>query len=92
MITELIPEFHKHIPLDLVDGVLYISYEYSTGIHLCPCGCKNKIVTPFGPNDWNWFALGESMGIKISITPSISNYQLPCKTHYYITENKVKMC
>jgi hypothetical protein len=25
---------------------------------------------------------------KVSFTPSIGNYQLPCKSHYIITKNK----
>ena len=40
------PEFVEFIPENLKPGVLYISIEYSTSSHLCPCGCGQKVITP----------------------------------------------
>ncbi len=73
------------IPDTLEQNTLYISRQYGTAIHLCACGCGAKTVTPLGDNDWK---LIEKDGL-VSLTPSIGNFQFPCKSHYYITDNKV---
>ena len=36
-------KFVKYIPDEIKEDVLYISYEFNTAIHLCACGCKNKV-------------------------------------------------
>lgn len=73
--------------VDLIDELeeckIYISKIYNTSVHLCLCGCKNKVVLPFNSNGWN---LKES-DKGISITPSIGNYNFDCKSHYIITNN-----
>ena len=74
------------IPLTLEQGKLYISRKYHTAIHLCACGCGNRTVTPLGPNEWS---LRESEG-KVTLRPSIGNFEFPCKSHYYITDNTIE--
>lgn len=78
----------ERIPHKLKDGILYICLECQVAIHLCACGCKEKIVTPLGENGWK---LVYENG-KLSLSPSIGNFQIPCKTHYYITDNNVEWC
>lgn len=77
--------FVKLIPDQIEEGVLYISIEYATAIHKCVCGCKNDVVTPFSPTDWQLTYDGET----ISLYPSIGNWNFECKSHYWITNNKI---
>lgn len=80
-------KFVNSIPTALEQGVLYISMEYSTAIHLCVCGCGNEVVTPFSPTDWRITFDGET----VTLDPSIGNWNYPCQSHYYIDHNKIRM-
>ncbi len=79
-------EFVEYIPPDLEDGVLYVSIPYATAVHLCACGCGNKVVTPISPAQWQLLYDGKS----VSLTPSIGNWQFPCHSHYWIRRDKIK--
>jgi len=83
--TILTHEFVEFIPDVLKDRTIYVSIKYATAIHKCCCGCGNKVVTPLSPNDWKLVFDGES----ISIYPSIGNWGLVCKSHYWIRDNRV---
>ena len=40
---------------DLAENTLYISLEYGTCTHLCPCGCGNPIALPLNkPHGWSF--------------------------------------
>ncbi len=80
-------KFVEHIPEVIEEGILYISVEHYVAIHLCTCGCKNKVVTPISPTDWKL----TYDGISVSIYPSIGNWNFNCKSHYWITNNKVEI-
>jgi hypothetical protein len=69
----------------MVQDTIYISKEYKTISHLCLCGCGNEVVTPIHKAGWN---LTMDITGRISLTPSIGNYNLECKSHYIITNNK----
>ncbi len=88
-IETLIPIFCEFIPVDLKPGVIYISREYRTAIHLCCCGCGEKSVTPWNPetetNPHEW-KLTENRDL-VTLVPSILNQG--CQAHYFIRENKV---
>lgn len=78
----------KYLPNDLESGILYVSKKYGVVGHLCPCGCGNKVITPLDPFEWS---------IKInngeaSLFPSIGNWQLECKSHYWIQKGKIIWC
>ena len=79
-------KFVKNVPDKLEDGIVYISIEYSSIIHKCCCGCGKEVVTPLSPNDWKLIFDGKT----ISLYPSIGNWGLDCKSHYWITNNKVE--
>lgn len=79
------PEFVEFAPPELNDGVLYISMTYATAVHLCACGCGNKVVTPISRAEWQLFYDGES----VSLWPSIGNWEFPCRSHYWIRRNKI---
>ena len=77
------PKLVHYIPNPMEQGILYISKEYGVANHLCLCGCGEQTVTPIGGEGWKLIENGD----KVSLTPSISNYQMPCKSHYIITNN-----
>lgn len=79
----VIPKFVEFIPNPMEQGILYISKEYGVANHLCLCGCGTQTVTPIGGNGWQLIENGD----KVSLTPSIANYQYPCKSHYILTNN-----
>jgi len=80
------PEFVDFVPEDLDPGVLYVSMRFSTVVHLCPCGCGNKVVTPLSPPEWHLLYDGET----VSLMPSVGNWQFPCRSHYWIRQNRIK--
>lgn len=79
------PEFVEFIPKSLQPGVLYISQRYMTASHLCACGCREKVVTPLSPADWQ---LRNDAGV-VSLHPSIGNWNYACRSHYWIRRNRV---
>lgn len=83
--TSLAPEFVETVPEKLEPGKLYVSTRFRTASHLCACGCGSKVVTPLKPAKWH---LTVEDGL-VSLSPSIGSWQLPCKSHYWISENKV---
>jgi len=87
-LTELRPEFVKFVPEKLEPGVLYVSMEFETAVHLCACGCNAKTVTPFGSWRDSW-TLTENQGV-VTLSPSIGNFQMPCRSHYFIEANQVR--
>jgi hypothetical protein len=84
--TSISHQFVEFVPSVLEEGTLYVSIEYATAVHLCACGCGNKVVTPISPAEWQLLYDGDS----VSLTPSIGNWQFPCRSHYWIRGNKIK--
>lgn len=79
-------KFVEFIPNSPEQDVLYISIEYRTAVHLCACGCRNKVITPFSPTDWELRFDGKT----VSLSPSIGNWNFECKSHYFIIRNKIR--
>ena len=73
------------IPKELEEGVVYVSVTFATAVHKCCSGCGNKVVTPISPTDWTLIFDRDT----ISLDPSIGNWSLPCKSHYWIRRNRV---
>lgn len=82
------PEFVESAPITLSPGVLYISERFKTALHLCPCGCGEKVVTPLSPARWQLFR-DESA---VSLHPSIGNWDYACRSHYFIRRNRIVWC
>lgn len=78
-------KFVTHAPRELEEDTLYISIEYKSALHKCFCGCGKEVVTPLSPAGWKL----TFDGVSVSLYPSIGNWALPCKSHYWITENEV---
>lgn len=79
-------QFVEQVPSSLEPGVLYVSIRYRTVVHLCACGCGNKVVTPIRPPRWHLTFDGET----ISLSPSVGSWQFPCRSHYWIDNNHVR--
>lgn len=77
--------FVDFIPERLEEGVLYVSLEYMTVAHLCCCGCGSEVSITLSPTDWRLIFDGKT----VSLEPSIGSWTLPCKSHYFITRNRV---
>lgn len=79
--VEVIPDFKT-----FEDNVIYISKKYGSTVHKCLCGCGEKTVLPINNiingEDLGWQMFEDEKGL--TFTPSVGNYQLPCKSHYVI--------
>lgn len=84
--TQFRHRFVNDVPDRLEPGVLYVSLENDTVLHLCACGCGNETVTPLAPTEWRMSYDGES----ISLHPSIGNWSFDCQSHYFITNGVVR--
>jgi hypothetical protein len=78
--------FVEYMPSDLQDGTIYISVRFATAVHLCCCGCGNKVITPLSPVDWKLTFDGET----VSLDPSVGNWSFPCESHYWIRHDRVQ--
>lgn len=79
-------QFVTSVPENPEEGVLYVSLPYRTAIHKCCCGCGHEVATPFSPTDWKL----TFDGVSISLCPSIGNWSLPCRSHYWIESGKIE--
>lgn len=79
-------KFVDYIPEILEDGVIYISIPFRLVSHRCCCGCGEEVVLKLSPFDWRLIFDGEN----ISIEPSIGNWNLKCRSHYWITKSCVR--
>lgn len=77
--------FVENLPEKLEPGILYVSMAYATAAHRCCCGCGEEVVTPFTPTDWSMTFDGET----ISLSPSVGNWQQPCRSHYVVKRGRV---
>jgi hypothetical protein len=78
-------EFIEYVPEDLEEGKLYISIPFKVAMHACCCGCGVEVATPISPADWQFTFDGDT----VSLWPSVGNWGLPCRSHYWIEENRV---
>jgi hypothetical protein len=78
-------QFVESFPKPLEPGVLYVSVRFRTAAHLCACGCGQKVVTTLSPATWSLTFDGDT----VSLSPSIGSGLLPCRSHYFIRQNRV---
>jgi Family of unknown function (DUF6527) len=83
--TSIDHKFVEFVPPELEAGKLYISIPYATAVHLCACGCGNKVVTPISPAEWRLLWDGDT----VSLSPSIGNWQFPCRSHYWLRRGRI---
>lgn len=86
----LIPVFVKEIPVheELSQGQLYISMQYGVIVHYCPCRCGSLSELTLAPERWRLTYDGET----VSLSPSVGNSRLKCRSHYWIENNRVIWC
>ena len=85
-LSSLKPRFIDLVPRDIESGFLYISIEYATTVHLCACGCGERVVLPLHPTDWKL----SYDGLSVTMRPSVGNWGFPCRSHYLITKNLIE--
>ena len=73
------------MPELLEEGVIYVSIPFALVSHRCCCGCGEEVVLKLSPLDWRLTFDGAT----ISLSPSIGNWSLKCRSHYFITQNRV---
>lgn len=83
--SKMNPQYVEFIPEILSDGILYISRSYKTAVHKCCCGCGEEVVTPLMPTEWTL----SSSSSGVSLYPSIGNWSMPCRSHYWIRNSRV---
>lgn len=85
-LTHIRADFVEYLPDTLAPGVLYVSRRFATASHLCCCGCGHEVVTPLNAAKWR---LREHAG-SVSLAPSIGNWSLSCRSHYWIDHGRVR--
>jgi len=93
--VEITFEYVEFIPEERKEKIIYISEKYGVTVHNCLCGCGGKTILPIDciidGQDLGWKLIKEPND-KISFTPSVGNFQMPCKSHYIITKNIANFC
>lgn len=84
-IDRITPEVVELVPRVLQPGRLYVSPKYRAAVHLCCCGCGEKVVTPLSSAEWQ-IELAQG---RATLYPSIGNWSMACQSHYWIRENQV---
>ena len=79
-------ELVERFPDEPQAGVLYVSMEYATAMHLCMCGCGEPVITPLAPTDWRMTYDGET----VSLAPSVGNWSMRCQSHYWLGRGRVE--
>lgn len=74
------------IPDQLQAGTLYVNPQTTRAHHLCACGCGERVITPL--NDIEWELTGADD--RPSLHPSVGNWNLVCRSHYYIRDGRVR--
>lgn len=67
------------------DGHLYVSLKYNMTSHRCASGCGQLVPLPLSPADWSLTYNGAT----VSLSPSIGNGILACRSHYFIRNSQV---
>lgn len=75
----------QYIPKNPDAGVLYVAEEFGAAVHLCACGCGSKVSTPLTPTEWTLTVTPAGA----SLNPSVGNWQLPCRSHYWVREGTI---
>jgi len=84
-VTDVAFAFVDSAPEELEPGKIYVSTKYRAIVHLCLCGCNEKVLLKLDPEDWSFTFDGRT----ISIHDSIGNVGLPCRSHYFVRRNRV---
>lgn len=84
-VGHLRPDFVDSFPQPMSSGILYISVKFNSCGHLCCCGCGSEVITPLSPAQWSFAYNGQ----EATLEPSIGNWTLECKSHYWVRSGRV---
>ena len=82
------------------DGILYVTdteYQDEQLVRYnCPCGCGNVVWIPYykqgqQKEEHPSWGLTECDG-KVTLTPSVLSSGFPCRSHYFIRNNRICWC
>jgi hypothetical protein len=82
----LMPKYVANLPEQLEEGVFYICEEFNATAHKCCCGCGEEVYNKLGPAKWR---LIKGLDGTVSLEPSVGNWKYACRSHYWITDNRV---
>lgn len=82
----LTPEYVEQLPDQPKEGVLYVCEEFGLTVHKCCCGCGEDVYLKLGPAKWRLTKMSDG---SVTIEPSVGNWKYTCKSHYWITRNRV---
>ena len=93
----LFPEFDEADKLE--DGVLYVvdgSQHDQIVQYNCPCGCGKPVMIPYYRSGqqkelYPSWGFRERDG-KVTLSPSIFSTGFPCRSHYFIRDNRIDWC
>jgi hypothetical protein len=80
------PEYVEQFPEEMKEGVLYICEEFDLTAHKCCCGCGEDVYNKLGPAKWRLTKMPDG---SVSLDPSIGNWKYACRSHYWISKNRV---
>lgn len=89
----LVMELPKSVN-DMKPGILYLKHNNDgtyESFHLCPCGCGEPVYLQYGGKGWDlkFSSVGAEGLSSVTINPSIGCFDIPCKSHYFIRNNKI---
>lgn len=88
----LVMELPKSVN-DMKHGILYLKHNEDDtyeSFHLCPCGCGEPVYLQYGGKGWNITLSINGRELKsVTISPSVGCFDFPCKSHYFIRNNKI---
>ena len=80
------PQYVEQLPDKMKEGVLYICEEFDLTAHKCCCGCGEDVYNKIGPAKWRLTKISDG---SVSLYPSVGNWKYACKSHYWISKNRV---
>ena len=77
----------------LEDGVLYVVDNSPYVQFNCPCGCGGDVILPTTKHEAGYHGWGfsEADG-KVTLSPSILSSGFPCRSHYFVRNNRIDWC
>jgi Family of unknown function (DUF6527) len=80
------PQYVEQLPDQMEEGVLYICEEFDLTAHKCCCGCGEDVYNKLSPAKWRLTKMPDG---SVSLYPSVGNWKYACKSHYWISKNRV---
>jgi hypothetical protein len=80
------PQYVEQLPDEMKEGVFYICEAFDLTAHKCCCGCGEDVYNKLGPAKWRLTKMPDG---SVSLDPSVGNWKYACKSHYWISKNRV---